>query len=294
MPGLVWEWTVADSYSVVATLEGIGTSAVLGDVVFRMEFCGGDATNTTEMATTVVRVGDVLLPAAPADGLVVLTNTPVAMLLDCEPAGSGSFLSTTWHTRRLKSDGSYDEWQLAEYNHHGASVVFTPSLGGIYQIRALASVTTGGADERFYVWEEDDAADPYGLSESGEKKMFGAVDCQWQVDLRNHALAYIGSKSYSRAASVSAQYGFSGMPERSWKCNIFVAHSIIRAGLQVSRNNHWLRVYPPVANDWANGTGITGWQFLGRDIYVQPGYVIGHPASVGSGQNFIDLTLNPI
>ena len=283
VPGFVGEWSVADSHSVAATLEGIGTSSGLGDVVFRMQFCGGDATNTVEKATTVVRVGDVLLPSAPSDGLVVLTNTPVAMLLGCEPAGAGSFLSATWHTRRLKSDGTYDEWQLAEYDHHGASFVFTPLLGGIYQVRALASVAAGGVDERFYVWESDVAIDPYGLSAPGEMKMLGVADCQWQVDLRNNALANIGSESYSRATSVSAQYGFSGMPEQSWKCNIFVAHSIMRAGLHLQHNNHFLSVYPPVANDWANGTGITGWQFLGRNIFVQPGYVIGHPASVGSG-----------
>ena len=282
-PGLVGEWTVDDSYSVAATLEGVGTSAAFGDVVFRMEFCGGDATNAVEKATTVVRVGDVLLPSAPADGLVVLTNTPVAMLLDCEPAGSGPFLSTTWHTRRLKSDGSYDEWQLAEYNHHGASVVFTPSLGGIYQVRALASVAAGGVDERFYIWDDGDLVDPFGLKEAGDLKMLGVADCQWQIDLRNHALAYIGSRQYSRASSVSSQYDFSGMPEGSWKCNIFVAHSIMRAGLQVPHNSHFFNTYPPVANDWANGTGITGWQFLGRSVYLQPGYVVGHPASIGSG-----------
>ena len=282
-PSLVGEWAVDDAYSVVATVEGVAASSAQGDVVFRMDFCAGDTTNSIESAMTVVRVGDVVLPTAPADGLVVLTNTPIVMLVDCEPAGAASLLSTTWHTRRLKSDGSYDEWQLAEYNHHGSSIVFTPLLGGIYQVRTLASVAAGGADERFYVWEADDAIDPYGLSEPGEMKTFGVVDGQWQVDLRNNALANIGSKLYSKASSVSSQYGFSAMPEQSWKCNIFVAHSIVRAGLDVPHNRHWLNVYPPVANDWANGTGITGWQFLGRNIYVQPGYVIGHPASIGSG-----------
>ena len=49
-PGLVGEWTVDDSYSVAATLEGVGTSAAFGDVVFRMEFCGGDGQLSQNLA----------------------------------------------------------------------------------------------------------------------------------------------------------------------------------------------------------------------------------------------------
>ena len=282
-PGIVGEWAVYDDFSVSATVEGVGTSAAVGDVVFRMEFWGGSTTNTVEKALTVVRTGNVLIPSAPVDGLVVLTNTPVAMHVECEPQGAGAFLSTIWHTRRLKSDGEYDGWQLATYGQQGASFVFTPTLGGIYQIRSLASVAAGGLDERFYIWDDSGLVDPFGLKEAGDMKMFGVADCQWQIDVRNQALALIGSRSYSRASIVPAQYGFSSMPEGSWKCNIFVAHSIMRAGLQVPHNSHFFSTYPPVANDWANGTGITGWQFLGRSIYLQPGYVVGHPASIGSG-----------
>ena len=278
VPGLVGEWAVADSYSVAATLEGVGTSAAFGDVVFRMEFCGGDATNAVEKATTVVRVGDVLLPSAPVDGLVVLTNTPVAMLLDCEPAGSGSFLSTTWHTRRLKSDGSYDEWQLAEYNHHGASVVFTPSLGGIYQVRALASVAAGGVDERSYIWL-DDNDDMYGPCTNGQIKAFGVADEQWQIDLRNSAKEFIGQTNYSRMGVVPSRFGFESMPRGSWKCNIFVAHSIMRAGLTVPHNTTWLRrrTYPPMANDWAGNVIIQSWNRIPAGTYIQPGFVVAHP-----------------
>ena len=284
VPGLVGEWAVSDSYSVAATLEGIGTSAALGDVVFRMEFCGGDATNTTEKATTVVRVGDVLLPSAPADGLVVLTNTPVAMLLDCEPAGSGSFLSTAWHTRRLKSDGSYDEWQLAEYNHHGASVVFTPSLGGIYQVRALASVVAGGVDERFYVWEADENPTT-GLKKRGKIKAFGVCDEQWQIDLRNCAKSFIGSTAYLELTDVPAQYGFSASPGRNdaYKCNLFVAHRAVQSGLSVPAIHGRLwRAHPPLANEWGDRSfAIQGWLCIDLSFCPQPGYISSDPAPAG-------------
>ena len=285
VPGLVGEWAVSDSYSVAATLEGIGTSAALGDVVFRMEFCGGDATNTTEKATTVVRVGDVLLPSAPADGLVVLTNTPVAMLLDSEPAGSGSFLSATWHTRRLKSDGSYDEWQLAEYNHHGASIVLTPLLGGIYQIRALASVAAGGADERFYVWEADENR-MIGPGKKGEPKSIGVVSHAWQQSLRNCARGFLGSTAYLSTEALPAQYGFPAYPAGDivFKCNIFVAHRIVQSGLLCPKTRGWFNSYPPLANDWADASYEIGdWVTLSSEGYPEPGYVAADPDPDTSG-----------
>ncbi len=284
-PGLVGEWTVDDSYSVAATLEGVGTSAAFGDVVFRMEFCGGDATNAVEKATTVVRVGDVLLPSAPADGLVVLTNTPVAMLLDCEPAGSGSFLSTTWHTRRLKSDGSYDEWQLAEYNHHGASIVLTPLLGGIYQIRALASVAAGGADERFYVWEADENR-MIGPGKKGEPKSIGVVSHAWQQSLRNCARGFLGSTAYLSTEALPAQYGFPAYPAGDivFKCNIFVAHRIVQSGLLCPKTRGWFNSYPPLANDWADASYEIGdWVTLSSEGYPEPGYVAADPDPDTSG-----------
>ena len=285
VPGLVGEWAVADSYSVAATLEGVGTSAAFGDVVFRMEFCGGDATNAVEKATTVVRVGDVLLPSAPADGLVVLTNTPVAMLLDCEPAGSGSFLSTAWHTRRLKSDGSYDEWQLAEYNHHGASIVLTPLLGGIYQIRALASVAAGGADERFYVWEADENR-MIGPGKKGEPKSIGVVSHAWQQSLRNCARGFLGSTAYLSTEALPAQYGFPAYPAGDivFKCNIFVAHRIVQSGLLCPKTRGWFNSYPPLANDWADASYEIGdWVTLSSEGYPEPGYVAVDPDPDTSG-----------
>ena len=249
------------------------------------EWVTANFTNTTEKATTVVRVGDVLLPSAPADGLVVLTNTPVAMLLDCEPAGSGSFLSTAWHTRRLKSDGSYDEWQLAEYNHHGASIVLTPLLGGIYQIRALASVAAGGADERFYVWEADENR-MIGPGKKGEPKSIGVVSHAWQQSLRNCARGFLGSTAYLSTEALPAQYGFPAYPAGDivFKCNIFVAHRIVQSGLLCPKTRGWFNSYPPLANDWADASYEIGdWVTLSSEGYPEPGYVAADPDPDTSG-----------
>ena len=277
-PGIVGEWAVYDDFSVSATVEGVGTSAAVGDVVFRMEFWGGSTTNTVEKALTVVRTGNVLIPSAPVDGLVVLTNTPVAMHVECEPQGAGAFLSTIWHTRRLKSDGEYDGWQLATYGQQGASFVFTPTLGGIYQIRSLASVAAGGVDERSYIWL-DDNDDMYGPCTNGQIKTFGVANEQWQIDLRNSAKEFIGQTNYSRRGVVPSQFGFDSIPRDTWKCNIFVAHSIVRAGLTVPHNTTWLRrrTYPPKANDWAGDVIIQNWIRISAGTYIQPGFVVAHP-----------------
>ena len=281
--GLVGEWAVDDSYSVAATVEGVGASDGLGDVVFRMEFCGGGATNATERATTVVRVGDVLLPSAPADGLVILTNTPVALVLDCAPQGAGVFLTATWHSRRLKSDGTFEPWQLAAYARPGASLTFTPAMGGIYQVRALAPVAAGGSDERYYVWDADENRE-IGLKKRGELKAFGVCDEQWQIDLRSCAKSYLGSTEYALMAELEGAYGFSSVDDAVWKCNYFVAHRIRESGLplQAQRQRLW-RSYPPLANEWASGVQIAGWQRIGAFSFVQPGFIVGHPAAGGSG-----------
>ena len=283
-PGIVGEWAVYDDFSVSSTVEGVGTSAAVGDVVFRMEFWGGSTTNTVEKALTVVRTGNVLIPSAPVDGLVVLTNSPVAMQVDCEPQGAGMFLSTIWHTRRLKSDGAYDNWQLAAYGQQGASFVFTPTLGGIYQIRSLASVAAGGADERFYVWDADENHDT-GFRRMGEMKAFGVCDQQWQIDLRDCARSFLGSTAYLELVEVPAQYGFSASPGRdeAYKCNLFVAHRAVQIGLQVPAIHGLLwRAHPPLANEWGDRSfEIEGWDCVGVLEFPQTGYVSADPATGG-------------
>ena len=282
--GLLGEWSVTDLFSVSATVEGMETSDAVGDVVFRAAFISDDGeTNAVARAMTVVRTDDVSIPSAPEDGLVVLTNTPVAMHLECAPSGAGSLISTMWHARRLKSDGTFSGWNLIEYAHPGPSTVFTPTEGGVYEVRALASVPAGGADERYYVWSADENMTT-GLKRKGDRKAIGVCDEQWQIDLRNCAKSYIGATSYAFSGELSGEYGFSSLPTRTWKCNYFVAYRIRESGLPLSvqRQRFW-HSYPPLANDWANGAVIASWEFLGRVLYVQPGYVVGHPASPGSG-----------
>lgn len=279
--GLVGTWNIGETSSIEATIEGIATSDTLGDVVFRAEFVSDGGTNAVVDSMTVIETKNVLVPAAPSSGLVVLTNTPVVLRLDCEPQGAGNLLSTMWHTRRLKSDDTYEAWDLVGANYSGASLAFTPWNGGIYQVRALASVAAGGTDERFYVWEDGDS---YGLMNVGDNKSIGVCDTQWQINLRNMALSYLGVTDYAYDVELAGAYGFHEVDDESFKCNYFVAYRIRETGLPcpVQRRRYW-RQYPPMANDWATETAIEGWIWLGRQVFPQPGYVIGHPNSAGSG-----------
>ena len=265
----------------------------LGDVVGRR-----NSTNAT--LTCTVRGG-------PYGGTLSLARTGFDRL---ELAGGGALPdgavevaageTLTWSASYAPLTHSAAEGDIsavatfAAANYGGASAVLTQTEGGVYQIRALASVAAGGMDERFYVWDADEN-EATGLKKAGDLKAIGVCDEQWQINLRNCAKAYLGSTGYAKSATVSAQYGFSTLAKGGWKCNAFVAHSIVRAGLTVPHNSHWLKVYPPVANDWANGGGISGWIFLGRAIYPQPGYVVGHPAAVGSGHcGILDFDDNAI
>ena len=284
-PGFLGPRMVEGEMSVSRSIEGLAPSESIGDVVFRMQFTSGEGTNTIERAMTVVRVCDVQIPAAPADGLVVLTNTPVALQLECEPQGAGAFLSSMWHTRRLKSDGTHEEWQLAAYNQQGSSLVFTPTLGGIYHVRAVASVAAGGSDERYYVWDADEAVD-IGLKRKGGVKAFGVCDKQWQIDLRNCSKSFLGSTAYLEMSTVPAQYGFSESPGREdvYKCNLFVAHRAVQSGLSVPAIHGRLwRAHPPLANEWGNRSfSIEGWDCVDALEFPQPGYISSDPAPDGA------------
>ena len=280
--GLEGAWAVSGETGGQGTLEGVSVSGSLDDVVFLAEFTGEGGSVSVSHSTTVVRTGNIRLPSAPEDGLVTLRGTSVTVSLDCDPQNAGSRLATLWYVRRLRSDGSFESWQLAGPNYDGADAVLTPNAGGVYQVRALASASGGGTDERYYIWETDENP-ATGLKKVGDIKAFGVCNEQWQIDLRNCARTYLGSTQYARNSAVNAQYGYSEIMQGAWKCNIFLAHSIMRAGLSVPHNCTMFNVYPPVANDWANGTGIYGWTFIGRNVFVQPGYVIGHPATTGSG-----------
>ena len=285
--GLLGTWEVSDFYSVDSHIQGVLPSAAVGDVLLRAEFVSGGTVKNVSRLLTVVQAKNIVLPYAPGDGLVVLTNTPIAMQLDCEPAGAGTYLSTTWHTRRLKSDGTYEAWQLASYANEGTIIAFTPVHGGIYHVRVLASVAAGGVDERFYTWETDENPST-GIRKRGNRKAFGVCNEQWQIEVRNNAKGLLGSTDYLESVYLPASHGFSGIQWGRYKCNMFVAHMTQEAGVSLPVMHGMLFSYPPLANELADPrVNISHWLPLVATEYPQPGYVA---ASHGSENGHCGIT----
>ena len=280
-----WEISDVDNFSVEAHIQGVLASAAVGDVALQAVFTSGDMLKSETRLLTVVRTKDVVIPAAPSNGLVVLKNTPVSMSLECEPTGAGTYLTTTWQTRRLKSDGTHEQWCPIVSNQAGVAAGFIPTQGGIYQVRALASVAAGGTDERFYVWDADENV-ATGSARRGEPKSFGVVSHMWQKTLRDCALNQLGSTAYLSSELLPAQFGFPEFPagDLIFKCNIFVAHRIVQSGLVCPKTRGWVNSYPPLANDWANPSyEIGNWIPLTSGEYPEPGYVFADPDPDTSG-----------
>ncbi len=263
-------------------VEGIAQSDGISDVKFKAEFIPSAGRKLeTKAESTVIKIGDLILPGAPSDGLLVMRGTSVAAKVECKPQEASALLSTMWQTRRLKTDGSYTPWNYAAGNYYGNQAFIHTSEGGIYQIRVIASAESG-SDERYYVWQEDEDTE-IGLNKKGNLKAFGVCDEQWQIELRNCAKSYLGSTEYARSVVVPGLFGYSEFPEKTWKCNIFVAHMVSSVGLNIPHNTHWFSIYPPLANDWSGNVDITNWERITEDIYIQPGFVVGHPAFSGPG-----------
>ena len=271
--------TGEESFSV--DVEGVVTSEELDDVTLCATFTpeGGGVPLSAQSTLTVVQVNDVVLPGAPNDGLVISTGTSVALDLDVLPEGADELLSVIYKIRRLRGNGTYTDWEYAAGNYWGTGAIYNPSDGGIYQVQALAGLGWGAEDERYYVWE-DYSDYIYGLNVPGDMKAFGVCDEEWQKQLRNCAKSYLGNTDYALDASLSGQYEYTSIGGGDNKCNYFVAYRIRETGLPlgVQYKRYW-RQYPPSANDWASGAEIENWQHMSNDGFIQPGYVVGHPAA---------------
>ena len=141
----------------------------------------------------------------------------------------------------------------------------------------------------FYSWTEDEDL-RIGLHSIGDANHIGVASTQEQLNLRSAARSMLGNTMYAKEEFLPTRNGFSEVPVGSWKCNAFVADVALSAGLSIPVQHHSSHVlfadssYPPVANEWAKGNvRIAGWQYLGSTPWPEPGYIVGHPASIGSG-----------
>ena len=253
-------------------------STRVGATRFEAEFSSGDAPiDGDSVQTTAIRVDGVSVPSAPSSGLAVLAGTSVGLRADLTPVGAGSLVETEWLLARRKSDSSYHDWTSVAGGVPGGLYSHAFQQPGVFAIRADVSC----GNETNTVFYQRGAIGPYDYEQIEPQDHIGVASTQAQLDLRNFAVEQLGRTDFALAANLPSMNGFSAVSSGKWKCNAFVAYCAISAGQTVPgiRGTPPFSAYPPLANDWATGSPIPGWVFLGTGVDPEPGWICGHPSS---------------
>ena len=287
----VWNLEFTDSQHAIATLRlEAGTRPFLQ---VRDSGLWPNFGNTTggEYLLDCIALEAVELVGAPRTGLVVLKGGDVTMKTSVYPA---SYVlppgEPKWMYQRRMRGKSWDDWTAFSEDAQELTYTHATDLSGIFRVKAVLHLSESMSIERVFTREEDESN---GLGKVGEPDAFGVADTQWQVEFSALARTWLGSTNYPYDGVVSADYGFPEYPANSYKCNIFVAHRAVEAGAVVPTISGFLNEYPPTANQWAGTeythspipwdlTYISHW-VLEDSAYPQPGFVIAHPSSFGSG-----------
>ena len=238
--------------------------------------------------------------AAPETGLLVKKGDVITFDVNgAAPAGEFPFPpeSVKWKVRQLKHDGTTTGW--ADIGGQGAELDFTTDQGGVFEAKAVITLLGEQAAE-FPLTRKKDAphsSDSKGagqdIHKAGAVDYFGVADQQWQINLREKALADLGSDKYKTNGVFQAPW----FPGRKYKksinkCNVFVYHKCLEAGLEVPLVRGTLLWDPPLAIDWWNDNSlgkkdkagniittidIPGWSRLSDDASPQPGLVVARP-----------------
>lgn len=240
-------------------------------------FTSGNAVIDGEsVQTTAIRADGVSVPSAPSTGLAVLAGTSVGLRVDLTPAGVGSLVATDWLVARRKSDGSYHDWSSVASGVHGGLYLHAFQQPGVFRIRADVVC----ANETNTVHYLRNGVGSYDIDGIEPQNHIGVASTQGQLNLRNFAVAQLGRTDFAEKTVLPSLNGFSALPNPSWKCNAFVAYCAMSVGQTVPVLYHGglgLSDYPPSANDWANGTPLSGWTFVGTGVDPEPGWIVGYP-----------------
>ncbi|MCQ2394023.1 MAG: hypothetical protein MJ249_07015, partial [Kiritimatiellae bacterium] len=273
------------AWSCSFVIDGVVPSEEEGDVRVCCAFDG----LRDEATTTVVSTQRVELPTAPVTGMAVLKGTGVPVAVVLNPSVEG--VRVEWHTARRKRQNIYDPWICVIQGERNV-IVPTPE-SGIFALRARLVCGTQ-SNQVEYVHQVDErwsnaGREFIGPNKAGMRNHFGVASTSLLLKIRKSALDQMESTAYAYAAFLPARNGFAAIPADRWKCNAFVADMAIEAGATIRPRNPVQgaisgNYFPPLANDWANGdVVIQGWEFLGRDVYPEPGFVVGFPNAQGSG-----------
>jgi hypothetical protein len=243
--------------------------------------------------------------AAPETGLLVKKGDVITFDVNgSSPAAEFPFPpeSVKWRIRQLKHDGTTTEW--ADVQGQGAEVDYMTNQGGVFEAKAVVTPPGGKASD-FPLTRKKDAphsSDSKGaeqdIHKAGAVDYFGVADQQWQIDLREKALADLGSEKYKQdGVFVAPWFPFTKFGIKDDKCNVFVYHKCYEAGIEVPLTrggSEWLgfRTSPPLAIDWWNDNSlgkkdmsgniittidIPNWSRLPDDAMPQPGFVVARP-----------------
>lgn len=243
------------------------------------------ATTTEESAARssnatiyVITLQDVRVRPVGSSGsqnVVVKTGDKVNISVTALPSDTinGEKLPFRWSIRQMGSSGEYGPWSAIAVGNDKSSFEYTTTTGGIFQVKV--EVKKGDVDVFAQLKRQTD--DNHSLLKKDDDDAFGVCDTETQVSIRSNATSQLGStawafavsKSHSNHGITAATYG-----EFSWKCNLFVCEcNHFSSGNLVPLINGGggiIPTSPPTANQWADGTAITGWTIQNTP---QPGFV---------------------
>ena len=236
----------------------------------------------------VIKLQDVRVSPVGSSGsqnVVVKTGDKVNISVTALPSDTinGEKLPFRWSIRQMESSGEYGPWSAIAVGNDKSSFEYTTTTGGIFQVKV--EVKKGDVDVFAQLKRQTD--DEHSSLKKDDDDAFGVCDTATQVSIRSNATSHLGSTAWAYAVSknhpnhgiMAATYG-----ENSWKCNLFVCEcNHFSSGNLVPLINGGggiIPTSPPTANQWADGTVITGWTIQNTP---QPGFVWAKHAPGATG-----------
>ncbi len=278
-------------YYEVFDVSGIKESSQENDVCFECVFTPSDSSEAeiiAEAECTVLAPVRVEVPCAPTTGLAVLKGTGVATKLIFAPSNTTLAPVVEWRTAKRKTRTQYDDWVLREGSSSNETTL-TMNEAGVFALCARM-ICGSQSNEVEYVHLTER---PYCCKLIGSRDHIGVTGIQ-MLSVRNAALSKLGIVDYAKGIKLFERNGFSEVPSGKWKCNAFLADTLIVSGYVVPRkhftfNLEGFHYYPPLANEWARGeVSMDGWRYCGIGAYPIPGQIIAHPASDSGHCGIVD------